>query len=71
MVVMQIRRQKSFQVPMVKDDDMVEQFSAKAADHPFNIGVLPGRGRRRDDLLDTRDFNPSLNALTINAITVS
>ncbi len=54
----------------VKDNDVVEQFSAKATDHPFNIGVLPRRGRRRDDLLDTEAFNPSLNALIINAIAV-
>jgi len=50
---------------------MVEQFSAKGADHPFNIGVVSGRSQRRDDLLDAQAFNPSLNALTINAITVS
>ena len=55
----------------VKDNDVVEQFSAKATDHPFNIGVLPGRGRCCDDLLDIQAFNPSLNALTINAIAVS
>lgn len=55
----------------VKDDDVVEQFSAKAADRPIDIGVLPGRGRGRDGLLDAQAFNPSLNALTINAITVS
>ena len=58
-------------MPFVEDDDVVEKFSAKAADHPFNIGVLPGRGRRRDDLLDTQAFNPSLNAPSINAIAVS
>ena len=58
-------------MPVVKDDDVVEKFSANATDHPFNIGVLPGRGRRRDDLLDTQAFKPSLNALTINAIAVS
>jgi hypothetical protein len=58
-------------MPFVEDDDVVEKFSAKAADHPFNIGILPGRARGRDDLIDAQAFNPSLNALTINSITVS
>ncbi len=58
-------------MPFVEDDDVVEKLSTKATDHPFNIGVLPRRGRRRDDLLDTQAFKPSLNALTISAITVS
>jgi len=25
----------------VKDDNVIQQFSAKAADYAFNIGVLP------------------------------
>ncbi len=29
-------------MPFVKDDDVVEKFSAKAADNPFNIGVCQG-----------------------------
>ena len=56
---------------LVYDDDMVEEFSAKATDYAFNISVLPRRGRGCDNLLDTQTFNPSLNALSINTIAVS
>jgi len=41
MVVIQIRREKSLQMPFVENDDVVEQFSAQGADHPLHISVLP------------------------------
>ena len=55
----------------IYDYDVIEEFSAKTTNHAFNISVLPGRGRRRDDFLDTEAFEPPLNASTINAIAVS
>jgi hypothetical protein len=58
-------------MPLVEDDDVVEKFPTKAANHPLHIGILPRRARGRDDLIDTLAFNPSLNALTMNVITVS
>jgi len=41
LVVIQIRRQKSLQMPFVENDDVVEQFSAQCADHPLHISILP------------------------------
>ena len=56
---------------LVEDDDVIQQFSAKATDYPFNIGVLPRRSRCDDDLVNAQARHPSLNPITINAIAVS
>ncbi len=56
---------------LVEDNDVIQKFSAKASDHAFNIGVLPGRGRSRDDLIDTQRINPSSNPITIFAVAVT
>jgi hypothetical protein len=58
-------------MPLVEDDDVVEEFPTKAANHPLHIGILPRRARGRDDLIDAQAFNPSRNPLTDNAIAVS
>jgi hypothetical protein len=58
-------------MPLVEDDDVVEEFPTKAANHPLHIGILPRRARSRDDLIDAQTFNPSRNPLTDNAIAVS
>ena len=41
MIVIQIRRQKSLEMPFVENDDVVEQFPAQGADPAFHISVLP------------------------------
>ena len=71
MIVVQVRRKQSLEVPIVEDDDLIQELSAKATDHAFNISILPGRGRRRDDLVGTERLNPSPNPVTINAIAIS
>ena len=39
MIIIQIRGQQSFEMLLVEDNDVIQQFSAKAADYAFNIGV--------------------------------
>ena len=55
----------------IEDDGVIQKLSAKATDHAFNISILPGRGRRRDNLVDTERINPSPNPVAINAIAIS
>ena len=57
-------------MPVIENDDVIQEFSTKATDHTFNISVLPGRGRRGDDLLDTERSNSSPNLVTVNGIAV-
>ena len=56
---------------LVEEDDVIQQFSAKATDYALNIGVLPRRSRCGDDFVDAQARQPSLNPITINAIAVS
>ena len=58
-------------MPFVEDSDVIQKLSAKAADHAFNIRILPGRGRRRDDLVDTEGLNPSSYPVAINTVAVT
>ena len=71
MIIIQIRGQQSFEMSLAKDNDGIQQFSAKAADYAFNIGVLPRRGRCGDDLVNAQARHPSLNPITIYTIAVS
>ena len=71
MVVIQIRGQKSLEMPFVDDNDVIEKFSAKATYQPFNVSILPRRSRRGDNLVNPQTLQPSSNALSVNAIAVS
>ncbi len=41
MIIIQVREQQSFEMPLVEDDDVIQKFSAKASDYALNIGILP------------------------------
>ena len=71
MIVIQIRRQKSFEMAFVQNDNVVQKLSAKANDYAFNVGVLPRRARCCDHVIDTKRLNPTSNPLTVKAIAVS
>ena len=58
-------------MPFVEDDDVIQKLSAKASDHAFNIAILPGRSRRRDDFIYIERLKLSPNPITINTIAVS
>jgi hypothetical protein len=47
MVVRDVRVEQSSQVPFVEDDDVVETLASDRPDDPLDIGILPGRPRRR------------------------
>jgi hypothetical protein len=41
MVITEVRRQHSLEMPFVENDDVIQELSTKATDHTFNISVLP------------------------------
>ncbi len=71
MIIIQVREQRSFEVSLVEDDDAIQKFSAKATDYAFNIGVLPRRSWRGDNLTNSQARQLSLNSITIYAIAVT
>ena len=40
-------------MPIVENNNVIQKLSTKATDHAFDISILPGRSRRRDNLIDT------------------
>ena len=69
MVVIQIRRYKSLEMPFVEHDDVVK--SSRRSLPITRSSPLPWRRRCRDDFVDTQTFNPPRNALAVYAIAVS
>jgi hypothetical protein len=51
-VVLKVCRQHTAQVMLIEDEDVIEAFATDRADDAFDIGVLPRRSRRGDNLLD-------------------
>ena len=52
-VVFKVSRQHTAEVLLIEDDDVIEAFAPDRADDAFDIGVLPRRSWRGDDLLDS------------------
>lgn len=64
-VILKVCRQHSAQVILIGDDDVIETFAADRANDALDIGVLPRRSRRGDDLLDSHRLNTIAEGLTI------
>ena len=66
-----IRRQHSAQVTLTEDNDVIEAFAADRADDALDIGVLPRRSRRGDNLLDSHRFEAIAEDLTVRCVAIA
>ena len=64
-VILKICRQHTAQVTLIEDDDVIETFATDRAGDALDIGVLPRRSRRGDDLLDGHRLDTSAEGLPI------
>lgn len=64
-VVFKVCQQYAAQVTLIEDDDVIETFATDRANDAFDIGVLPRRSRRGDDLLDSHRLNTVAEGLPI------
>jgi hypothetical protein len=64
-VILKIRRQRTAQVMLIEDDDVIETFAADRADDSLDIGVLPRRSRCGDNLLDRHRLDTITKGLPI------
>ncbi len=71
MIIIQVRGQQSFEMSFVEDDDRIQNLSTQATNYALDIGVLPRRSRRGDNLVNAQARHPSLNPIAIYAIAVS
>jgi hypothetical protein len=70
-VILKVCREHSAQVALVEDDDVIETFAADRADDAFDVGILPWRSRRGDDLLDRHRLDTIGEGLPIRSVAVS
>src|SRR5712664_304057 len=70
-VILKVCRQHSAQVTLVEDDDVIETFAADRADDALDVGILPWRSRRGDDLLDRHRLDTIAEGLPIRSVAVS
>ena len=70
-IAIQVRGKQSVEMSLVENDDVIQKLSAQATDCALNIGVLPRRGRRGHNLVNTQARQPSLNPITVCAIAVT
>jgi hypothetical protein len=52
-VIVKVRRQHAAQMMLIEDDDVIEALAAHRANDALDVGVLPRRARRSNNLLDT------------------
>jgi hypothetical protein len=70
-IILEIRGHESAQVCLVKDNNPIEEFPAQGPDHPFHVGILPGRERGGGGILDAHARDPMLKGGTVNRIAVT
>src|SRR5262245_44473217 len=61
----------SLQQLFIKDNHMIQTFSADRADHAFHVSALPGRSRVAENLFDIHDFDLFAELLSVDPITIS
>ena len=54
-----------------QNDHVLDKFSSNSADHSFNLGILPRRSRRGDNLVEAQTGNPSVNSSAIDCVAIS
>jgi hypothetical protein len=71
MVIPKTCRQQSPKVTFIKDDDVIETLAADRADEALDVGILPWRSRRGDDLLDGHRLEAIAEDLAVRRVAVS
>jgi hypothetical protein len=59
------------QVPLVKDNDVVQAFSTERPDNPFGVGILPRTPRCGGHFLDVKAAHPPAEDVTVDAIAIA
>jgi hypothetical protein len=63
--------QDAFGVPLVADDNVVEAFPPKGADHSFAKRVRLGRSRRREQALGAETFHPLAEPRAVDRVAIA
>lgn len=69
-VIASVRRQHAAQMTFIEDDEVIETVAANRADDALDVGVLPGRSWRSNDLLDADGLEAIAEGRTIGRVAV-
>jgi hypothetical protein len=56
-IVANVFRQQSFQVPLIEPNHVIEQVTAATADPPLGNTILPRTANQSSDCVETKRFN--------------
>src|SRR5689334_12912553 len=70
-VIGEVIPQEAPEVRLPQDEDVIQTLAADRADQALDVRVLPGRPRRRDDLLNPQALDRLPEAISVNAIPVA
>jgi hypothetical protein len=71
MVKIDVRTDNAAQVPLVKDNDVVQALSTERPDNPFGVGILPRTPRCGDDLFNIEAAHTPTELLAVDAIAIA
>ena len=70
-IVVGVRDQNPAEVPLVNHDYMVKTLAANRADDALDVGILPWRSWRRNDLCDPHDPSPLPKGFCVRLVAVA
>ena len=70
MVVVEVPGEDAPQVPFVEDNDVIQAVSPDAADHAFDVRILPWAARGGENLFDADALDASPKGLAIDRIAI-
>jgi hypothetical protein len=57
-------------MPAIDDDNVVQALASNAADHTFDVAILPRTPRRSPNFLNAHSFNSCREGITIDSISI-
>ena len=71
MVKIDVRTDNAAQMPLVKDNDVVQALSTERSDNPFAVGILPRTPRCGDHFFYVETAHPPTEPLAIDAVAIT
>ena len=70
-VIRKIGLQHSSETRLVDNDNVIQAFPPDRSDHPFGVGILPGRVRSAQHFVDAKPGGRLAKYFAVNAVAVA
>ena len=71
MIIIEVAREKAFEMAFAQHEHMVQTVAPDAAYQPFRERILPRTARCGDDLFDTQTIDATSKLNSVNAIAIT